>query len=156
MRRGKKFDRRWLIHVDVPYDDRMKVAGFRVQPELPPCDPGAAPGDDEAVVCRCSRVKKSDIVGEIRAGVRDFNQLKASVRSGMGACGGNTCTELILRIFREEGVDPGDVTPPTVRPLETEVPLGAFAGVKSDTEQEDDDSPSPPTMTQEQSDDDDV
>ena len=47
----------------------------------------------------------------------------------MGACGGNTCTELILRIFREEGVDLSDVAMPTERPLETEVPLAAFAGV---------------------------
>ncbi|UCD74851.1 MAG: (2Fe-2S)-binding protein [Phycisphaerales bacterium] len=129
---GKYADRRYLITVEVPFEHRMKVAGFRPHPVAEPCavDEGEAQ-DGDPVVCRCSRVRKSGIVGEIRAGVRDMNQLKASVRSGMGACGGNTCTELILRIFREEGVDPSEVTLPSERPLETEVPLSAFAGVKN-------------------------
>jgi len=130
---GKYADRRYLITLEVPFEDRLKVAGFRMQAERPVCEEAPeAEGalDDEAIVCRCSRVKKKTIVGEIRAGVRDMNQLKASIRTGMGACGGNTCTELILRIFREEGVDPSEVTLPTERPLETEVPLSVFAGVK--------------------------
>jgi hypothetical protein len=46
---------------------------------------------------------KSEIVREIRAGVRDMNQLKALVRAGLGGCNGKTCTEMILRIYREEG-----------------------------------------------------
>jgi hypothetical protein len=48
----------------------------------------------------------------------------------MGACGGKTCTELILRLYREEGIDLDDVTLPTERPFVAEVPLSAFAGVK--------------------------
>jgi hypothetical protein len=47
----------------------------------------------------------------------------------MGACGGKTCPSLILRIFREEGIAPSEVTAQVVRPLFMEVPLGAFAGV---------------------------
>ena len=78
------------------------------------------------MVCRCERVSKSEIVAAIRAGVRDMNQLKAVVRAGMGGCGGKTCTDLILRIFREEGVPLEDVTLPTVRPLMAEVHMGDF------------------------------
>jgi len=85
---------------------------------------------DDTIVCRCERVTAGEIRAEIRAGVRDMNILKATVRSGMGACGGKTCTELILRLYREEGIDYDDVTLPTERPFVAEVPLSAFAGIK--------------------------
>ena len=71
---------------------------------------------------------KGEIVDLIRDGYRDMNQLKAALRVGMGACGGKTCQELILRLFREEGVDLKEVTPLVERPLEMEVPLRVFAG----------------------------
>jgi len=60
----------------------------------------------------------------------DFNELKATLRTGMGACGGKTCTPLIERIFAEEGIKINEVSPPTIRPFTTEVPMGIFAGVK--------------------------
>ena len=44
----------------------------------------------------------------------------------MGGCGGKTCTDLILRIYREEGVSLDEVTLPTIRPLVAEVHLGDF------------------------------
>jgi len=120
-------DRRKLLLLEVPAADKLRVAGFRVrEPETG--EPVAEPAGEQAdpVVCRCERVRRSEIAAAIRAGVRDMNQLKAVVRSGMGGCGGKTCTELILRIFREEGVDLGDVTLPTTRPLVAEVHLGDF------------------------------
>ncbi|MBA7518778.1 hypothetical protein ES705_10851 [subsurface metagenome] len=66
----------------------------------------------------------------IRYGIKDFNELKALTKVGMGACGGKTCTPLIERIFREEGVLPEDVIPGTSRPLFIEVPMSAFARAK--------------------------
>jgi NAD(P)H-nitrite reductase large subunit len=78
------------------------------------------------MVCRCERVRRSEITTAIRAGIRDMNQLKAVARSGMGGCGGKTCTELILRIFRQEGVDLSEVTLPSIRPLVQEIHLGDF------------------------------
>ncbi len=75
------------------------------------------------------------IVREIRAGVRDMNQLKAVVRSGMGGCGSKTCSGLIQRLFIEEGVDLSEVTLPSQRPLVAEVHLGDF--VKSAEQGED-------------------
>jgi len=48
----------------------------------------------------------------------------------MGACGGRNCTELMLRLFQEEGIDPKELRLPVHRPPETEVPLEVFAGVK--------------------------
>ncbi|HUT78348.1 MAG TPA: 2Fe-2S iron-sulfur cluster-binding protein, partial [Polyangia bacterium] len=102
-------DRRLLLQVEVPFAERLRVAGFAVRESSRPVDT-ALPGDDEdPIVCRCERVRKSDIVREIRAGVRDLNQLKALARPSMGGCGGKTCTDLVKRIFREEGVPLAEV-----------------------------------------------
>ncbi len=86
--------------------------------------------EDDTIVCRCERVSVGEIRKWIRAGVRDFNELKALTRVGMGACGGKTCTPLIEQIFREEGITIERITPGTKRPLFIEVPMGIFAKVK--------------------------
>ncbi|UCC18890.1 MAG: FAD-dependent oxidoreductase [Promethearchaeota archaeon] len=90
--------------------------------------------DNEIIVCRCERVSVGEIRRWIRTGVRDFNELKALTKVGMGACGGKTCTPLIERIFREEGVSVVDVTPGTKRPLFIEVPMGIFANTDNEKE----------------------
>jgi sarcosine oxidase, subunit alpha len=118
---------RRLILIEVPYVDKLKVAGFRIRE----VDEGipvheAINEETDPIVCRCERVRKSEIVQAIRDGVRDMNQLKAVVRAGLGGCNGKTCTDLILRIFREEGVELEDITMPTHRPLIAEVHLGDF------------------------------
>jgi bacterioferritin-associated ferredoxin len=126
-------DRRGLIMLDVPFEDRHRVANFRLKsPEdIASEDMYLSEGDEEhTIICRCERVTKKEIVDLIRAGCRDMNQIKAALRTGMGACGGKNCTELILRLFREEGVALEDVTLPVHRPPDTEVPLGIFAGAK--------------------------
>jgi len=86
--------------------------------------------EDDTIVCRCERVSVGEIRKWIRAGVRDFNELKALTEVGMGACGGKTCTPLIEQIFREEGISIESITPGTKRPLFIEVPMGIFANVK--------------------------
>ncbi len=120
-------DRRRLLMVEVPFEERLKVAGFTIRGPSVPVEPLLPDDDDDPIVCRCERVKKNEIVREIRAGVKDINQLKALARPGMGGCGGKTCTELVYRIFAEEGVVLDDITPGTNRPLVAEIPLGAFA-----------------------------
>jgi len=90
-----------------------------------------APGPGP-IICRCERVGKSQIVEQLRAGVRDMNQLKAILRTGMGACGGKTCKELILGVCREEGIQLQEVTQFSPRPFEAEVPLFALSGCDSD------------------------
>lgn len=118
---------RFLILLEVPYKDRLKVAGFRIRDLEPglPLD-SMTMDENDPIVCRCERVRKSEIVAAIRAGVRDMNQLKALNRAGLGGCNGKTCTDLILRIFREENVPIGEITMPTHRPLVAEVHLGDF------------------------------
>ncbi len=91
--------------------------------------------DDEIIVCRCERVSVGEIRRWIRSGVRDFNELKALTKIGMGACGGKTCTPLIEKIFMEEGVSIDEVTPGTKRPLFIEVPMGIFANVENTKEE---------------------
>ena len=87
--------------------------------------------DDDIIVCRCERVSVGEIRKWIRYGVRDFNELKALTKAGMGACGGKTCAPLINRIFKEEGIVSEHVIQGTKRPLFVEVPMGAFAGIKA-------------------------
>jgi NADPH-dependent 2,4-dienoyl-CoA reductase/sulfur reductase-like enzyme/Fe-S-cluster-containing hydrogenase component 2/bacterioferritin-associated ferredoxin len=132
--RAPKFaDHAALVQVRAGLEIAKYIAGIRVQEPWV----GEAMADrvervaDDEIVCRCERVTAGEIRAQIRAGVRDLNQLKAATRAGMGACGGKTCPGLIKRLFREEGVAPGELTELTQRPLFMEVPLGAFAGVVS-------------------------
>ena len=126
----KVYDRTLLVTLRVPRETATRVAGFRLQPASlsEPVDATAAECiDDETIICRCERVKAGEIRRLIREGVRDMNQLKV-LRCGMGACGGKTCQSLILRLFRDEGVDLCDVVPFTQRPVVAEVDLGTLAG----------------------------
>jgi NADPH-dependent 2,4-dienoyl-CoA reductase/sulfur reductase-like enzyme/Fe-S-cluster-containing hydrogenase component 2 len=85
---------------------------------------------DQTIVCRCERVSVGEIRKWIQSGVKDFNELKALTKIGMGSCGSKTCTPLIYQIFREEGILMDKIIPGTKRPLFIEVPMGIFAGVK--------------------------
>jgi sarcosine oxidase subunit alpha len=97
-----------------------------------PLPAAVEPIDDATIVCRCERVTAGEIRARIRAGLRDVNELKAVTRASMGACCGKTCTALIARLFRDEGVPAHDVTENARRPLFIEVPLGVFAGVEEE------------------------
>jgi sarcosine oxidase, subunit alpha len=128
---GKALNRRRLVVLDVPAAEADRVAGvrFRVPEEGAVPQRPAVSNDDEVVVCRCERVTKAEIAAYIvQTGIRDLNALKAALRCGMGPCGGRTCGELALRIFRELGVDMGAVAQPTRRPFTQEVPVQAFLG----------------------------
>ena len=126
---GKALNRRRLLVLDVPAAEADRVAGVRIrEPEpLVPTAEVEPPPDAGTVLCRCERVTREAIVDYLQeTGTRDLNAVKAGLRSGMGPCGGKTCGELILRVFREMGIDPGTVTPPVHRPFTQEVPITAF------------------------------
>ncbi|MGD0587244.1 MAG: 2Fe-2S iron-sulfur cluster-binding protein [Thermoplasmata archaeon] len=126
---GKSLNRRRLMVLEVPFADAEKVAGVRARAPESPAVPAFVPPvtDDEVIVCRCERITKQMIVDYLEnTGTRDFNAVKAALRSGMGPCGGKTCAELTARIFRELGVDLKSVTPPVHRPFTQEVPMKAF------------------------------
>ncbi len=125
-------DRRRLLLLEVPWRDRLRVAGFRVREPAAGAQRRERAASPATIVCRCERVTREQVIGEIRRGVRDLNQMKATLRMGMGACGGRTCGEVVMRIFREEGVDPSEVERGTVRPFGEEVPLGVFAGIEEE------------------------
>jgi len=122
-------NKRQLISVEIPYKDTDKVVNIRikktVKSEIPKTDEIFL--DEDIIICRCERVTKREIVEYIKnTGTKDFNAVKAALRVGMGACGGKTCTELIMRIFRELGIDVKDVETNVERPFTQEVPLKAF------------------------------
>lgn len=114
------------FHVDIAH--ASKIAGIRVQPQEASAFQSAeipADGAADTVLCRCERVTLGEIVEFIRNNkVRDINQLK-SLRVGMGACGGKTCSQLVGKAFRLAGTDPAEVEPATQRPLFMEMPMGA-------------------------------
>lgn len=131
IKRIPKNDRTLILHIQAPKEYANRIAGIRIQDPVPPIiTPNLISNlSDEAIVCRCERVSAGEIRSLIRAGCRDINEIKTISRAGMGACGGKTCTSLINRLFREEGIPLSEVIAPTNRPLLTEVPLGILAGI---------------------------
>jgi Fe-S-cluster-containing hydrogenase component 2/bacterioferritin-associated ferredoxin len=118
-------DRRKMVEVEVESDLATKIAGIRVQ-DVDQSLPATGDHDstnDEVMICLCERVSRREIRTLIRSGIRDLNTIKAATRSGMGACGGKTCENLVKEIFREEGVPIEDVAGYTRRPFTMEVPL---------------------------------
>jgi NADPH-dependent 2,4-dienoyl-CoA reductase/sulfur reductase-like enzyme/Fe-S-cluster-containing hydrogenase component 2/bacterioferritin-associated ferredoxin len=129
--KNRKFaDRTLLVQLEATPETADLIAGFRIQDpdQMKPIEQAlaSAPADD-TVICRCEHVTAGHIREAIRTGARDLNEMKAKLRVCMGACCGKNCPELIARLFREEGVDPGTTTPATLRPLFVEVPFGVFA-----------------------------
>jgi sarcosine oxidase subunit alpha len=133
----KEYPKTQLISVKIPSDLATIAVGVKLikSTYTEPLDSYQhAYTDDDIIVCRCERVSVGEIRKWIRFGVRDFNELKALTKAGMGSCGGKTCTTLIQRIFREEGVSIEEINPGTQRPVFIEVPMGIFAGVKMNKE----------------------
>lgn len=132
IRAVKAFDRTISVRLKTPREYAKRIAGIQVQEQsvTEPMDQYVERLTDDTIVCRCERVTAGEIRALIRQGYRDMNEIKAVSRAGMGACGAKTCTGLIHRIFREEGIPLDDVVDQSVRPLFVEVPLAAFAGAK--------------------------
>ncbi len=128
----RRNDHTVLVKVRAPKAIAKRLAGLRVQ------EPWVSAAleeeitrvNDDEIVCRCERVTAGEIRALIRKEYRDMNEIKAVTRAQMGACGSKTCTNLILRLFREEGVPLSEVTRNVPRPLFVEVPLGVFAGAE--------------------------
>ena len=131
VRAVKAFDRTIAVKVRAPREYAKRIAGIQIQePSVTrPMDHYVERISDDTIVCRCERVTAAEIRALIRQGYRDINEIKAVSRAGMGACGAKTCTDLIHRLFRDEGIPDSEVIDQSVRPLFVEVPLGAFAGV---------------------------
>jgi len=133
----KDFPKTQLITIKLPSEIAKKAVAIKLH-EIQFNEPidlyRKALTDDETIVCRCERVSVDEIRKWIHSGVKDFNELKALTKVGMGACGGKTCTPLIERIFREESILIDEITPGTKRPLFIEVPMGVFANAKNKKE----------------------
>ena len=128
MKQSQWQNKRTMVSLEVPFKEVDLVAGIRIkEPPVMKKIKSEQTIDDDVIICRCERVTKKEIVDYIKKnGVKDINALKAALRVGMGPCGGKTCTELIMRIYRELGIDLKEVNPPIDRPFIQEVPLNAF------------------------------
>ena len=131
VRAVRAFDRTIAVKVRAPREYARQIAGIQIQePSVTrPMDHYVERITDDTIVCRCERVTAAEIRALIRQGYRDINEIKAVSRAGMGACGAKTCTDLIHRLFRDEGIPNAEVIDQAVRPLFIEVPLGVFAAV---------------------------
>jgi sarcosine oxidase subunit alpha len=130
----KANDRTVIIKVRAPRAFAKRIAGIRLQPPEA-SDPLARYVErtsDDTIICRCERVTAGEIRKLIREGVRDINEIKAVTRTSMGSCGAKTCTPLIHRLFREEGVPDAEIVDQPKRPLFLEVPFGVFAGLSEE------------------------
>jgi len=127
----KANDRTVIVKVRAPKEYAKKIAGIRLQAEKEsdPMDRYVERTLDDTIVCRCERVTAGEIRDLVRSGVRDINEIKAVTRACMGPCGAKTCTPLIHRLLREEGVPESTIVDQPKRPLFVEVPLGLFAGL---------------------------
>jgi sarcosine oxidase, subunit alpha len=125
------FDRTLIVEIQAPKEFARKIAGLRVQETAitQPLDQYVEHITDDTIVCRCERVTAGELRSLIHKGYHDMNELKTVARAGMGACGGKTCSTLIQRLYREEGVPTDEVVSNTKRPLFMEVSLGIFAGL---------------------------
>lgn len=129
IKESKWQNKRALVHLEVPYNEADLVAGIRIRnPVYSLKKPNMKNiKDEEIVICRCERVTKKQIKDFIeKTGARDINAIKAALKVGMGPCGGKTCTELIMGIFKELRIDKKEITPPTERPFTQEIPIKAF------------------------------
>jgi sarcosine oxidase subunit alpha len=138
VRAVKAFDRTIAVRLKAPREYAKQIAGIQVQERwvTEPLDHYVERLTDDMIVCRCERVTAGEIRTLIRQGYRDINEIKAVSRAGMGACGAKTCTDLIHRLFHDEGIPEAEIVDQTVRPLFIEVPLGVFAGVRDGQEPE--------------------
>jgi len=127
----KANDRTVIVKVRAPRALAKRVAGIRLQPPetSDPLIRYVERTSDDTIICRCERVTAGEIRKLIREGMRDINEIKAVTRASMGSCGAKTCTPLIHRLFREEGLPESAIVDQPKRPLFLEVSFGVFAGL---------------------------
>jgi len=130
-------NRRMQVYLEVPAEDAEKIASMRLTDIYGESSEkyfdsvqkkyvDVSKLSDDAIICRCERVTKKQIMDEIKKGARDFNDIKAVLRIGMGPCGSKTCGDLTMRLFREAGVQLAEVKEHSKRPFEMEIPLKSF------------------------------
>jgi sarcosine oxidase subunit alpha len=132
----KANDRTVLVKVKAPRAYAKRIAGLQIQEKRvsEPMEQYVLRTADDTVVCRCERVNAGEIRKLIQQGMRDISEIKAVTRASMGSCGAKTCTPLIHRLFREEGIPESEIVDQPKRPLFMEVPLGTFAGFEEKEE----------------------
>ncbi len=125
-----------LVTFELPAEIATKAMSFKVQKTIEKTIEEKYQDiiPDEAIICRCERITAGEIRDLIRLGITDANELKAKSKVGMGACGAKTCSKLIEKLFREEGISYDEITPFVQRPLFVEVPLRCFTGAKEEDE----------------------
>ncbi len=135
----KKYPNTQIVTVRLPKDVALNALSFK-QPqdlEIKEIQKYQDIIPDEAIICRCERITAGEIRSLIKQGKTDANELKATTKVGMGACGAKTCTNLLSQLFRQEGISYAEMTPFVQRPLFVEVPLRYFVSLTKEEKQDD-------------------
>ncbi len=84
-----------------------------------------------SIICRCEDISLEEIERVIDEGYTNLEEIKRSLRCGMGSCQGRTCLILIARtVSSKTGRPISQMRFPTVRPPIRPVRLAIFATSK--------------------------
>lgn len=85
------------------------------------------------IVCRCEEVTEEEVRQAIRDGCRTLEEIKRTLRVGMGHCGGRGCLRIIARIIQEmAGTSMAHQRFPRSRPPLKPLPLKLLGGYKDE------------------------
>ncbi|WP_368670185.1 FAD-dependent oxidoreductase [Pseudomonas gingeri] len=125
-----------LTLVDAGATDETAAQVHRTLASRPFIDIAFPPGlsvqlpDDNTIVCRCEEISAGTLRQKISEGVADMNQLRGTLRCGMGPCQGRSCTISVARLLAEGNTQSKSYPVPfTSRPPLRPLPLGALASL---------------------------
>jgi NAD(P)H-nitrite reductase large subunit len=91
------------------------------------------PGDQDAIICRCEEVDRSEILSAIEEGARTVDGVKRRTRAGMGLCQGKTCGRIVAKIIARETNQPiEEIKPAKYRPPVRSISVGVLANEKEE------------------------
>ena len=87
-----------------------------IQEKLKEIGPYVEGPDDNFLVCRCEEVTKGEIRKAVHEGIFTIEEMRRFLRSGMGLCQGQTCSNLVKRIVASElKINPSLLNPASSR-----------------------------------------
>ncbi|OGL43855.1 MAG: hypothetical protein A2161_19090 [Candidatus Schekmanbacteria bacterium RBG_13_48_7] len=71
---------------------------------------------DKIIICRCEDITLSKLDETLESGLTDVEEVKRTIRCGMGLCQGRTCMPMVEReIAKFRGIETWEVGSPKVR-----------------------------------------
>uniref|UniRef100_A0A7V3PUZ7 (2Fe-2S)-binding protein n=1 Tax=candidate division WOR-3 bacterium TaxID=2052148 RepID=A0A7V3PUZ7_UNCW3 len=88
------------------------------------------------IVCRCEEVTEEDVRQAIQNGCHSLEEVKRTLRIGMGHCSGRGCLRIVARIIQETVGTPISAQRfPRSRPPLKPLPLGLLGAYKNEQQE---------------------